>query len=130
MVLEGTYGTIKNQLAGGGSPGRRPRGSGGQQKQYPQRIPGSVSECGRAESTGYYAYTILQAQGSKAPEYSGGQLNMPPAWGWGGLVSGGPPSLLFPSYLNINHTQDLAASLTKIWGQHTIKGRVLLKPQL
>ncbi len=46
---------------------------------------------------------------------------MPPAWGWGGLISGGPPSLIFPSYLNINHTQDVAASLTKIWGQHTIK---------
>ncbi len=73
-------------------------------------------------STGYYAYTTLQTQGTKAPEYSNGTLNMPPAWGWGNLIGDAPPSLIFPSYFNVNHTQDVAISLTKVWGQHTIKG--------
>ena len=33
----------------------------------------------------------------------------------------GPPNQLFPGFLNINRTQDVAISLTKVWGAHTIK---------
>jgi hypothetical protein len=121
LVLEGTYGTIKNQLAGGGSPAGVLADAAANKNNTLSAFPDLYPNAGKL-STGYYAYTVLQTQGSKAPEYSSGQLNMPPAWGWGGLVTGGPPSLIFPSYLNINHTQDVAISLTKVWGQHTIKG--------
>ena len=67
-------------------------------------------------ATGYYAYSIMQTQGSKAPEYSNGHLNMPPAWGFGSLISGGPPNLLFPSYLNVNHTQNVVTQLDEDLG--------------
>ena len=33
----------------------------------------------------------------------------------------GPPNQLFPGFLNINRTQDVAISLTKVWGAHTSK---------
>ena len=35
--------------------------------------------------------------------------------------SAGPPNQLFPGFLNINRTQDVAISLTKVWGSHTSK---------
>jgi hypothetical protein len=121
LVLEGTYGTIKNQLAGGGSPSGVLADAAANKNNTLSAFPDLYPNAGKL-STGYYAYQTLQTQGTKAPEYSSGQLNMPPAWGWGGLVSSGPPSLIFPSYLNVNHTQDVSVSLTKVWGPHTIKG--------
>jgi hypothetical protein len=33
----------------------------------------------------------------------------------------GPPNQLYPGFLNINRTQDVAISLTKVWGSHTSK---------
>ena len=33
----------------------------------------------------------------------------------------GPPNQLFPGFLNINRTQDVALSMTKVWGAHTSK---------
>jgi hypothetical protein len=119
-VLEATYGTIKNQLAGGGSPGGILADPAANRNNTLGAFPNLYPNAGKLDG-GYYATSVLGTQGSKAPEYSNGQLNMPPAWGWGGLVTNGPPSLIFPSYLNVNHTQDVAVSLTKVWGQHTIK---------
>jgi hypothetical protein len=121
LVFEATYGTIKNQLAGGGSPSGVLADAAANKNNTLSAFPDLYPNAGKL-GTGYYAYSVLQTQGSKAPEYSNGQLNMPPAWNFGSLVSGGPPSLIFPSYLNVNHTQDAVASLTKVWGQHTIKG--------
>ncbi len=120
LVIEGTYGTIKNQLAGGGSPAGVLADAAANRNNTLGAFPNLYPDAGKLD-TGYYAYGVLQAQGSKAPEYSNGELNMPPAWGWGSLVTNGPPSLIFPSYLNVNHTQDVAGSLTKIWEQHTLK---------
>ena len=121
MVLEGTYGTIKNQLAGGGSPGGVLADAAANKNNTLSAFPDLYPNAGKLD-TGYYAYSILQTQGSKAPEYTNGQLNMPPAWGFGSLIGDAPPSLIFPSYLNVNHTQDVAVSLTKVWGRHAIKG--------
>jgi hypothetical protein len=121
LVLEGTYGTIKNQLAGGGSPSGVLADAAANKNNTLSAFPDLYPNAGKLDS-GYYAYGILQTQGSKAPEYSNGQLNMPPAWNFGSLVGDAPPSLIFPSYLNVNHTQDVAISLTKVLGQHTIKG--------
>jgi len=121
LVFEGTYGTIKNQLAGGGSPGGILADPAANRNNTLSAFPNLYPNAGNLDKS-YYAYQTLQSQGTKAPEYSNGTLNMPPAWGWGSLITGGPPSLIFPSYLNVNHTQDVSLSLTKVWGQHTIKG--------
>ena len=53
--------------------------------------------------------------------WDGKSINLPPIFGWGGLIGAAPPNLQFPGWLNVNHTQDVAGSLTKIVGRHTIK---------
>ena len=40
------------------------------------------------------------------------------------------PNIPFPSYFNVNATQDVAISLTKVMGRHTIKTGLLQHPQL
>ena len=37
-------------------------------------------------------------------------------------IGAAPPNQRYPGWLNINRTQDLAVSLTKVTGRHTIKG--------
>ncbi|HVW09433.1 MAG TPA: TonB-dependent receptor [Bryobacteraceae bacterium] len=125
-VIEVTYGSIENQLAGGGSPGALLADPAANKNTNLAAFPTLYPNWG-VLNTGYYAYKVLQAQGSKAPEYdaSNHQLNMVPTFGWGSLIGVNgtyvPPNLTFPSYLNINHTHDLTGSFTKIWGRHTIK---------
>ena len=50
------------------------------------------------------------------------QINLPPIFDWGGRIGAAPPNQRYPGWLNINRTQDVAISLTKIAGRHTIKG--------
>ena len=49
-------------------------------------------------------------------------LNLPPIFNWGGRIGAAPPNQRYPGWLNINRTQDIAISLTKIAGSHTLKG--------
>src|SRR4029453_8575740 len=61
--------------------------------------------------------------------WDGSRINLPPAFGWGTRIQGtqgvgalpGPPNQVYPGFLNINRTQDVAISLTKVWGPHTSK---------
>jgi hypothetical protein len=121
-VIELTYGSIENQLAGGGSPGALLADPAANKNTNLAAFPSLYPNWG-VLNPGYYAYQVLQAQGSKAPEYDATThtLNMVPTFGWGSLIGNAPPNLTFPSYLNINHTHDLTGSLTKIWGRHTLK---------
>ena len=50
-------------------------------------------------------------------------LNLPPVFGWGGRIAPATamPQQRYPGWLNINRTQDVAISLTKVFGRHTIK---------
>ena len=41
---------------------------------------------------------------------------------WGSRIGAAPPNQRYPGWLNINRTQDVAISLTKVAGRHTIKG--------
>ena len=52
----------------------------------------------------------------------GAKINLPPIFNWGGRIGAAPPNQRYPGWLNINRTQDIAISLTKIAGRHTIKG--------
>ncbi len=129
--LEGTYGFIRNQLAGGASIGAT--GTGGilvtessnrlnSLANFPLLYPnaGVVDER-------YYAFTVLNDL--NPVWFDGKKINLPPAFGWGNRIQGtagvgalpGPPNQVFPGFLNINRTQDVAISLTKIWGAHTSK---------
>ena len=129
--LEGTYGFIRNQLAGGGSIGGILNGgilvnsSANRLTSlpgFPLLYPGAGTVDPR-----YYAYQVLNDL--NPGWWDGTKINLPPAFSWGNRIMGnattgnlpGPPNQLFPGFLNINRTQDVAVSLTKVWGSHTSK---------
>jgi len=129
--LEGTYGFIRNQLAGGGAIGGILTGgmlvndSANRLTALPG-FPLLYPNAGAVDSR-YYAFSVLNDL--NPVWWDGSKINLPPAFGWGSRIMGsapvgalpGPPNQLFPGFLNINRTQDVAISLTKIWGSHTSK---------
>jgi hypothetical protein len=120
--LEVTYGSIKNQLAGGGNGGLDTGEESNRLKSlgdFPMLYPDAG-----VVSPQYYDYKVLQKE--KPVFWDGKSVNLPPNFGWGSLISGGPPNLQFPGWLNVNHTQDVAGSLTKVIGRHTFKGGLYL----
>src|SRR6185503_19953208 len=48
-------------------------------------------------------------------------MNLPPIFNWGGRIGAAPENQRYPGWLNINRTQDVAISLTKVAGRHTFK---------
>ncbi len=121
-VVEVTYGTIKNQLAGGNNGGLDTNPAANRLNtlgSFPELYPNA----GQVSSS-YYDYTVLQTE--KPPFWDGKSINLPPLFGWGSLIGAAPPNLQFPGWLNINHTQDVAGSLTKIVGRHTFKAGAYL----
>lgn len=67
----------------------------------------------------YYAHKALSSVGP--PYFVNGRVVMPPVFQWGSRVNNAPPNVPFPGYLNINATDDVSISLTKVLGRHTIK---------
>src|SRR5438105_4410575 len=129
--VEGTYGFIRNQLAGGASIGATGTGgiavndSSNRLNSLPN-FPLLYPDAGLVDQR-YYAYQVLK---DLNPVWFDGQrINMPPAFGWGSRMMGtattgnlpGPPNQVFPGFLNINRTQDVAVSLSKVMTAHTIK---------
>ena len=129
--LEGTYGFIRNQLAGGASIGAT--GTGGilvtDSSNRLTSLPGFplfYKDAGVVDQR-YYAFGVLNDL--NPVWWDGTRINLPPAFGWGSRIQGnagvgalpGPPNQVFPGFLNINRTQDVAVSLTKVWGPHTSK---------
>jgi hypothetical protein len=132
--IEGTYGFIRNQLAGGASIGNtltggilvNPTANLSTLPGFPLLYPNAGVVDPR-----YYAFTTLNDLNPSW--FDGSRINLPPAFGWGTRIvptqtatAGvgdlpGPPNQVFPGFLNINRTQDVAVSLTKVWGAHTSK---------
>src|SRR5213078_4221828 len=132
--IEATYGFIRNQLAGGGSIGAtltggilvNPTANLSSLPGFPLLYP----DAGVVDPR-YYAFTTLNDLNPSW--FDGTKITLPPAFGWGSRIvptqtgtAGvgdlpGPPNQLFPGFLNINRTQDVAISLTKVWGSHTSK---------
>ena len=56
------------------------------------------------------------------PFWDGTSVNLPPVFNWGGRIGAAPPNQRYPGWLNINRTQDVAISMTKVAGRHTFKG--------
>jgi Carboxypeptidase regulatory-like domain len=116
-VVEVTYGSIKNQLAGGNNGGLDTSPASNRLKSLPG-FPELYPQAGVVSSS-YYDYQVLQKE--KPVFWDGTSVNLPPWFGWGSLIGAAPPNLQFPGWLNVNHTQDVAGSLTKIVGRHTLK---------
>jgi hypothetical protein len=119
--IEATYGFIRNQLAGGGSGGilTNPTANRLDPANGLTNLPLIYPDAGLVD-TRYYAYTTMQDL--KPSWWDGSKINLPQQFGWGSLIGAAPPNQLFPGFLNINRTQDFAASVTKVEGRHTIKG--------
>src|SRR5205823_4498360 len=69
----------------------------------------------------YYAYAGLNGMSPAPPAWVNGDFVMVPNLAYGSRVTNSPPNVPFPSYFNVNATQDLSISLTKVAGAHTLK---------
>ncbi len=117
--IEATYGSIKNELAGGGSGGLLTDPSATMTSAGLAGLPLIYPDAGVLENTGYYAYKVMQAEN---PVYwDGTRINVPPNFAWGNRIGAAPPTQTFPGFLNINKTDDFAVSMTKVAGSHTLK---------
>ena len=118
MFLEGTYGFIRNELTGGNNGGILTSDSANRLNGL-AAFPLLYPDAGIVP-TGAYAYGILNAV--KPPFWDGTKMNLPPTFSWGSRIGAAPPNQQYPGWLNINRTQDVAVSLTKIAGRHSLKG--------
>jgi Carboxypeptidase regulatory-like domain len=113
--VEGTWGTIMNYL---GAPpitefSRRANVGLGN---FPLLYP----DAGAIDPR-YYETTVLEKINAPFYDASTGMMNLPPVFLYGSLVANAPPNITFPGFLNINRTNDVSISLTKVWGRHTLK---------
>jgi hypothetical protein len=123
--IEATYGSIKNELAGGGSGGILVNDSANRLNGLAD-LPLLYPDAGKVDPR-YYQLDALTRTG--ALYFDGTSVNLPPIFGWGSLVGGSagigatpnPPNQSYPGWLNVNKTQDFAVSLTKVAGHHTMK---------
>ena len=69
----------------------------------------------------YYATQALNGMSPVPPAWVNGDFLKLPTFAWGSRIANGPPSVPFPSYFNVNATNDFSISLTKVTGRHTMK---------
>jgi len=70
----------------------------------------------------YYNYEAISTV--NPANFDGTRVLLAPAFQWGGRVANNtntPPTLIYPGFADYSAVRDLAASLTKVWGRHTIK---------
>ena len=118
--VEATYGFIRNELAGGNENGVLVNESSNRLNEL-AAFPLIYPNAGKVDIEGYYANEVLD---DVAPPWWDGQnrmMNLPPIFNWGGRIGAAPPNQRYPGWLNINRTQDVAASITKVMGRHTLK---------
>ena len=118
--IEGTYGFIRNELAGGNENGilvnetaNRLSAAGGLAN-FPLLYPNAGVVDQR-----YYAYEVMNDLNPVF--WDGTSINLPPVFQWGSRIGAAPPNQRYPGWLNINRTQDVAVSVTKVMGRHSIK---------
>jgi hypothetical protein len=116
--IEATYGTIKNELAGGNNNGILINDSANRLNglaDFPLLYPNA----GKVDPR-YYQLDALTRTG--AIYFDGTSVNLPPLFNWGGLISNNQNiNQQYPGWLNVNKTQDLVMSVTKVAGHHTMK---------
>jgi Carboxypeptidase regulatory-like domain len=115
--LEGTYGFIRNELTGGNENGILVNESSNRLNGL-ANFPLLYPDAGVVNPS-YYAFEVMEDV--NPPFWDGTKLNLPPVFTWGGRIGASPPNQRYPGWLNINRTQDMAISLTKVAGRHTFK---------
>ena len=130
-VLEGTLGRSQNERAGC-NPASANTGPQFCRSALPMSPLASTANNGLAQlpliypnanivPKEFYAYKAIEMV--KPPAWVGGRFLKPPSFSWGSRISSSyaPPNFPFPSYLNINTTRDIAFSVSKVKGAHTLK---------
>lgn len=74
----------------------------------------------------YYAYDVLHNTiGDQVPAFdaASNRMLLPPTFAYGSRIATAnqPPNAPYPSSFNINQTMDIAVSVSKLAGQHTLK---------
>ena len=115
--IEGTYGFIRNELTGGNENGILMNESSNRLNGL-AAFPLLYPDAGIVPKDSY-AFEVLEDV--KPPFWDGTRMNLPPTFTWGGRIGAAPPNQRYPGWLNINRTQDMAVSLTKIAGRHSLK---------
>ena len=112
-VLEGTWGLTQGNQLGNviSSPGTDPATVG--LSNFPRLYQNGLVP------PGSYQEKVLQEM--NAPFYQNGRVVLAPSFTWNGRVANSPPGLIFPTFLCMQNTKDLAVSITKLWGSHTFK---------
>jgi len=113
MFIEGTYGIIQNQL---GSPIISPASN--RCNVGLCDIPLLFPDAG-VMNPAYYNYEVLQD--IQSPMLVKGRIMLPPTFSWGSRISNAPPSLIYPSFLNYNRTNNVSIAVTRLTGKHTLK---------
>src|SRR6478609_248082 len=67
----------------------------------------------------YYNYEAISTV--NPANFDGTRVLLAPAFQWGGRITNTPPNNIYPGFADYSAVRDLAASLTKVWGRHTIK---------
>jgi hypothetical protein len=127
--IEGTFGKSRNDLAGcvqaqsNTGPTFCESGLPMNDKASPIKaglgtLPRIFPDAGVIDPS-YYAYQALETV--KPPIWDGKRLDFMPSFSWGGRIGNAPPNFPFPGWLNVNKTTDIAISLTKLTGRHTLK---------
>jgi hypothetical protein len=58
---------------------------------------------------------------SGTPMYVNGRIHLLPQMTWGNRITNAPANTMYPFFIQLNDTWDVALSLTKLWGGHTFK---------
>lgn len=119
--LEGTWGFIRNELTGGNEGGVLVNDAANRLASLPN-FPLLYQNAGRVSNDNYYALEVLNDVKPSWWDASNRMMNLPPIFGWGNRIGAAPPNQRYPGWLNINRTNDVAVSLTKVMGTHTFKG--------
>ncbi len=115
--IEATYGFIRNELVGGNENGILVNDSANRLNGLAD-FPLLYKDAGVVDPR-YYVMEVMQDV--KPGFWDGTRINLPPTFSWGGRIGAAPPNQRYPGWLNINRTQDVAVSVTKVAGRHTMK---------
>ena len=120
--VEGTYGFIRNELAGGNEGGVLVNDESNRLASL-AAFPLIYPNAGKVDNEAYYVNHVMDDPNVDAPwwDSQARMINLPPIFNWGGRIGAAPPNQRYPGWLNINRTQDVAASITKVMGRHTLK---------
>ena len=125
--LEGTYGRASNEQAGCALNGNGPNFCTAALPMNPiaskltaglGALPALFPDA-NILNPDYYAYGVLNDV--EPPIWDGTRIQLPPGFTWGSRVANAPPNIPYPGFLNVNRTQDVSISLTRVMGRHTIK---------